>query len=323
MQLLSLKVARSMLWNQCSSLPYDESNTSEVANVNLKINLACERFFSSGSWRGTLQRTVITAYDNQVTLPRELQTILAVKSDFSYHMRVHPIWYEFITGSCLISGASGLNDLGEGFCTFRDIPTDLPIVVRAAEDVGSTAQLTIILQNVDGTAQIDVPLNVAATQIDSPLTGKIIGFSKPVTAGRVEVYYVENVVEVKMAILKPSETDANYRRYRVGSGVASVDAICKRAFIPAIVDIEPIVPNNIGALGEMILAIQYRDKNDRERYKDAEAKAIAMADADRQQFDGDNQTPLYHVTRGFGAADIPHIGAFGYRGNFVPGHYPL
>lgn len=322
MQLLSLKVARQLLWQQASNLPYDETNTSEVANVNAKINLACERFFSSGTWRGTLQRTVITAYDCQVTLPRELQTILGVRSNFSSGLQVHPIWYEFIGGSCLLAGARGLNDLGEGFCAFRDIPGNLPIVVRSAEDGGSGAVLTIVMQNADGTAQVDVPLNVNATQIDSPLSNKILRLTKPQTAGRIELFYVENGLEVKMAILKPSETDANYRRYRVNHGTTCVDAICKRAYLPAAADIEPVIPNNIGALGEMLLAIQYRDKNDRERYKDAEAKAIAMADADRQQFDGDNQTPMYQVIRGFGAADIPDIGAFGYRGDYVPGHYP-
>lgn len=322
MQLLSLKVARFYLWNQCSSIAYDESNMSEVANVNTKINLAGERFFSDRTFRGTTQRAVVTAYDNQITSPRELQTVLAAKTDTSCRgAQVHPIWYEFLSGS-FCGTNRGLNDLGEGFCTFRDIPGNLPIVIRSAEDIGSTAVLTIVLQNADGVAQIDVPLNVVATQIDSPLTSKIIRLTKPVTAGRIELFYVENGTEVKMAILKPSETDANYRRYRVGTGVTSVDAMWKRAWLPAVADIEPVVPNNIGALKLMLMSIQFEDKNDDDRSEKYLAKAIALADADRQQFDGDNQTPMYHVTPGFGAADIPHIGAFGYRGNFVPGHYP-
>lgn len=238
-------------------------------------------------------------------------------------MQVHPIWYEFIAGSCSLTSAyGGLNDLGEGFCTFRDIPRDLPIVVRSAEDGATTAVITFVVNNADGNAQFDVPLNVAATQVDTPLTGKILRIHKPLTDGRVDIYYKENGVEVLCGMLKPSETDANYRRYRVASSIPSVDAICKRGWLPAASDIEPVVPNNIGALGEMILALQYRDKNDRERYHDAEAKAIALADSDRQEFDGDNQTPIYNVTRGFGAADIPNIGAFGYRGDYVPGHYP-
>lgn len=324
MQLLSLKVARSMLWNVCSPIPQDESNTSEVAKVNGKINLAGELFFTEASFRGTLQRAVITAYDNQVTLPRDLQTILGVKSGSSCRIRVHPIWYEFISGSCLLAGAStsGINDLGEGFCTFRDIPSDLPIVVRSAEDSDSTAVLTAVVHNAEGTAQFDLPLNVPATQVDDPLSGKILRLTKPVTAGRIDVYYVLDGVEVLMASLKPSETDANYRRYRVACGTVSVDAICKRAFVPALADIEPVVPNNINALSEMLLAIQYRNKSDRERYKDARDEAIRIANADRQQFDGDNQTPLYQVTPGFGAADIPNIGPLGYRGDYIPGHYP-
>lgn len=331
MQLLSLKVARQFLWNSCSNIAYDETNASEVAAVNLKINLACERFFSSGKWRGTLQRATITVYDNQVTLPRELQTILGAKSNSSSRMPVHPIWYEFIAGSCSLTSAyGGLNDLGEGFCTFRDIPSDLPIVVRSAEDAMTTAVITFVVNNADGNAQFDVPLNVAATQVDTPLTAKILRINKPVTDGRVDIYYKENGVEVLCGTLKPSETDANYRRYRTGSGITSIDAICKRAWLPASADIEPVVPNNIGALKLMLMSIQFEDKNDPERAAlfcgpNAEGKmrgAIDIANSDRQEFDGDNQTPIYQVTRGFGAADIPNIGLFGYRGDYVRGHYP-
>lgn len=331
MQLLSLKVAREYLWTACSNLPLDQSNVSEVANVNRKINLACERFFTSGSFRGTLQRAIVSAYDSQITSPRELQTILGVKSSFGARMPVHPIWYEFIAGSCSLNGCSGgLNDLGEGFCTFRDIPSDLPLVIRAAEDNDSTAVLTLVVQNADGTAQFDVPLNVVATQINDPLSGKIIRATKPVTDGAVQIYYVQGSVETLIASLKPSETDANYRRYRVGSSITSVDAIWKRAWLPALADIEPVVPNNIGALKLMLMSIQFEDKNDPDRAAlfcgpNPPGKmrgAIDIANDDRQQFDGDNQTPLYQVTRGFGAADIPQIGAFGYRGDYVPGHYP-
>lgn len=330
MQLLSLKVARQFLWDSCSSLVYDETNTAEVAKVNLKINLACERFFSSGKWRGTLQRATITPYDNQVTLPRELSTILGARSNSSRNL-VHPIWYEFIAGSCSVTSAyEGLNDLGEGFCTFRDIPSDLPLVVRSAEDAMTTAVVTFAVTNADGTAQFDVPLNVPATQVDSPLTGNILRIHKPVTDGRVDVYYKENGAEVLCARIKPSETDSNYRRYRVASGLTSIDSICKRSWLPAAADIEPVVPNNIGALKLMLMSIQFEDKNDPDRAAlfsgpNPPGKmrgTIDIANDDRQEFDGDNQTPIYHVTRGFGAADIPQIGAFGYRGDYLPGHYP-
>lgn len=326
MQLLSLKVARQYLWSSLSSLPYDETNTTEVAAVNQKINLAGERFFSNGSYRGTLQRAEVTAYDSQITSPRELQTILAAKTNsWSSGARVTPIWYEFLTGTCspaLTCWSNSINDLGEGFCTFRDIPADLPIVVRSNEDSGTGAIITFVVTNADGTAQFDVPLNVPATQVNTPLTGKIIRITKPVTAGRVEIFYLQDGVETLCGMLKPSETDANYRRYRVGSSVTSVDAMWKRCWIPALADIEPVVPNNIGALKLMGMAIQFEDKNDDERSVKYEARAIALADSDRQQFDGDNQTPIFQVTRGFGAADIPRIGGFGYVGDYVPGHYP-
>lgn len=320
MQLLDLKTARRYLWTTFSSVPYDESNTNEVAAVNQKINLCSERFLSNGSYRGSLQRAVVTAYDSQITSPRELQTVLAAKLNTACRGAVvHPIWYEFLAGA-FACGTTGLNDLGEGFCTFRDIPSDLPLVVRSAEDVGSTAVLTIAAQNADGVAQFDVPLNVAATQIDGPLTGKILRMNKPVTDGRIDIYYKKNGTEILCASLKPSETDANYRRYRVSAGVTSVDAMWKRAFVPAIADIEPVVPNNIGALKLMGMSIQFEDKNDDERSDKYLIKAIALADSDRQQFDGDNQTPVYNVSRGLGAADIPDIGLFGYRGDYV-GHY--
>lgn len=320
MQLLDLKTARRYLWNTFSSIPYDESNVTEVAAVNQKINLCSERFLSNGSYRGSFQRAVVTAYDSQITSPRELQTVLAAKINTACRgALVHPIWYEFLAGS-FACGTSGLNDLGECFCTFRDIPSDLPLVIRSAEDVGSTAVLTVVVQNTNGVGQFDVPLNVAATQIDSPLANKILRMTKPVTSGRIEIYYKESGVEVKIASLKPSETDANYRRYRVSSSATSVDAIWKRAFVPAVADIEPVVPNNIGALKLMGMSLQFEDKNDDDRSNKYLARAIALADSDRQQFDGDNQTPLYNVTRGFGAADIPDIGMFGYRGDYV-GHY--
>lgn len=322
-QLLSLINARRYLWTIFSNLPYDESNTAEVANVNQKINLASERFFSNGSYRGSIQRATVTAYDNQITSPRELQTVLAAKTNTGCRgARVNPIWYEFLTGALGCYGTTGLNDLGEGFCTFRDIPADLPIVVRSNEDSDTDAVITFVVNNADGNAQFDVPLNVPATQVDSPLTGKILRISKPVTDGRIDIFYLQDGVETLCAMLRPSETDANYRRYRVSSSVTSVDAMWKRAWLPALADIEPVVPNNIGALKLMGMAIQFEDKNDDDRAVKYEARAIALADSDRQQFDGDNQTPLYQVTRGFGAADIPQIGNFGYRGDYVRGHYP-
>lgn len=319
--MLDLKTARRELWDFCSSLPYDESNASEVLKVNGKINVASSRFFTSGSFRGTLQRAVISAYDNQVTSPRELQTLLAYNLNSGCGSSlIRPIWYDFIAGTCCGS-INGLTDLGEGFCTYRDFPSeDLQIVIRSGEAGDSASVLTIVVQNSTGYAQVDVPLNVAATQVDTPLTSKIIRLSKPVTTGKILVYYVENGTETLCASLKPSETDANYRRYKVSSGTATIDSQWKRAWLPALADIEAIVPNSIDALTEMLLALQYRSKNDRERYKDALEQAIQIANDDRQQFDGDSQTPIYNVTRGFGAADIALPGY--YTGDYIAGHYP-
>jgi hypothetical protein len=318
MQLLALSVARAALWKQASNLPYDETNAAEVAAVNTKINLACERFFSSGTWRGTLERAVITAYDNQVTLPRGLQTILGAKRDNSCRSLVHPIWFEFIGGSCSLEGTSGLNDLGEGFCTFRDIPVASKLVIRANEGSESEGVLVLGVTTATGKTQIEINLSDDATTINDPLVTSIFRINKPVTTNSVEVRYLDSGdEEVLIASLKPSETDANYRRYRVSSTTDTVEAICKRAYVPALSDVEPIVPNNLGALKLMLMSIDFENKVDMDHAKEYRQEAIDLADADRQQFDGDNQTPIFNVMPGFGVSSIPRLngaGGFGYRG---------
>lgn len=321
MEILTLKSARAYCWPQCSGLIYDESNTSEVARVNGILNAASLMFFSDANYRLSLQRAEITAYDSQVTLPRGLQTIEVARTDFGTRVFPHPIWYDLLGGcSSNLAGYSSLNDLGEGFCTFRDIPTDLPIVVRSEEAGDSTALLTVVVKNDDGIGQFTVPLSAAATQVNSPLTGVIQRLNKPITTGRIEIFYKQDGVETLIASMKPSETDANYRRYRVASNVTSVDAICKRCYVPAYADIEPMVPNNVLALESMVMALQFRKKNDQERYKEAKAEAFMIADSDRQQFDGQSQTPMYNVIPGFGAASIPNISPIGITyGN--TGHY--
>lgn len=308
MQVLTLGAARRTLWNVASSAVYDEGNTAEVETVNLRINLAIERFFTSVyNWRGTLQRAAISAYDGQITLPRALQTVLGVRGTCG-KLQVRPIWFEFLAGSCSLQCTSGLNDLGEGFTTFRDIPFPAQIVIRSDEDEDFEGEMTLVIQTEEGVSETEVDLSNAETLLASPLMTSIFKINKPVTQNRVNIYYLdEDYAEVLICTLKPTETDANYRRYRVNTRTDTVDAICKRAYLPALDDLESLVPNNFGALKLMLMSLQFEDKNDLERSMQYEQKAVALADADRQQFDGDNQVPIYQVTPGFGAASIPQF----------------
>lgn len=165
MSLLTLAAVRTALFKYASNVPLASATSDEKAAFDAVLNQCQERFINSGKPRASWARARFAVYDNQITLPRSLETIITgapvfQNSDseesgncgFSYS--IFNQWYDISTdavGNVNACCIPGLVDMGEHYATFRDPGFDFKI--RPVPRMTEPGTATILLRGLDSRGQ--------------------------------------------------------------------------------------------------------------------------------------------------------------------------
>jgi hypothetical protein len=296
---LTLGKAKETLWRQISH------DGPEHPRVSQCINECCQRFFRNQKFANVIHRINLTVYDNMVTLPREVSTLIAA-SDSCRDYPVRSSWFEFspsgfsVNTSDLSSNSMNIIDYGSEWSTFRDLPsTGAPLRIGFSK---YEQAFTVIVQGEDADGNViysdgDSRINgVEYTFGGEPEPGDpewfiddfpAIGFAKitkvikPVTMEPVKLYYID-AAPVEIASYAPGEEVPGYRRYRLPSSFDDGDTIVglvRRGYVPAVADNDVLYPGDITCLRTMVHAWNKSEAGDFATA--AQLRAVAYNDLDR------------------------------------------
>jgi hypothetical protein len=141
----------------------------------------------------------------------------------------------------------------------------------------------------------------------------IDAINKTPTKGWVRVYAVDPVTgsESCIAILAPSETLPQYRRYAIpgfeSEEGATVTVLAKRKFIPVVSDDDDLIVTNLGALKMMAIAIEKEENNNLDEAALYENKAVALLQEELKEVEGANIGRPQIQMEMFAMGEIPNM----------------
>lgn len=323
------------LYQARTSLPtaaLASSKASSAAAAAPDINAACSWIMNNGKWVGTMQKAVFSIYDSvQITLPRSMFTVQAAVlqgTGDQYRMwgrfNVTNEWYQWIPGGPgFISNppwnTAAFTSLGAGFVFFRDLPSTGTIKVynTTTETAG-----TINIRGYDfsgqkvftlaGASRIEGENLAQATTANTAVTtattwnsgNSVYGVVKPTTNGQLLFYHVAaDATETLIGQYDPSETNPDYRRYAVPKTCiqnGQVVALCKRAFVPVVVDNDQIVPGNLKALEFLLMAQNFQRKADKALSDAYLANAMSQLNSEVDDFNAEQSLPVLQIDQSCG-----------------------
>jgi len=269
------------LQTACESIP-SLRNSGDPAG---QINLASERLFAFGKWRGLVKPLHLKVYEKgTITLPQDYETLLGARVR-GVPQRLHDPWFQFVpTGASLnysgasMSGGSGLGlseselvslDLGDGHITYRELAgaTNLRLVSGNA-DAAKTFSITVRPTEDEGVLAGDVTVSGALGDFGTTLgvggPASVVSFSKGRTTALValEANIVGTWVEV--ARFLPGDTEICLRKYSLPQAAEGDVALayCKRRFRPVSQMEDPLPIDSLYVLRLAIEAVGYEATGD-------------------------------------------------------------
>lgn len=289
---LTLQEARNQLY-RAGTLDVDSQENIEI--FNQRLNLVQERFINEGKWVGTMQPVRFNVPStNILTLPRQFASALAVKyvkgnchqavtiqnQWYSYQAHTNWLWNFNLWGDYGFNRE--INDIGDGYVTYIKPPyTSFYIRFTCASSLdydkevlvkGNDADGNSVFSQEDNRAYEGEKLTLGAPFVQTTSAFTTFDFAqKPITS---DWLYVD-VVDVatgginRVAAYEPSETTISWRRYRLDcpTQIDYIEAICKRRFVPCLIDTDEVYPANFGALQNGLMALVYMESGDPQRYE--------------------------------------------------------
>ena len=306
---LTLGEAKPQLYSTIVPNLNSQDNVDRLVSY---LNLAQERLINSGKWNGTIFPVRFVSPDGLITLPRRFVSALAskwVKDEASGPIRIRNGWFTYLTPITDLWSATywpryGFNetfidDLGDGFCTFKDSPYEeyqLKIVIDDAQDAGN--EIVIKGKDVNGDLVTIIPTlanpSVTPSQV---FKGQLSMVSKPITFGAISIYAVNNANPAQEELIgeyENSETNASYHRYSVPNEpeVDYLDVLCKIRYVPCVVDTDEVAVSNLGALKNMLISLRYEDEADLERSEMFFMKALQLLNGETKETRGGSRWTL-------------------------------
>jgi hypothetical protein len=281
--------------------PPDLAGFDAQAELRNNINRVLERFFAEGKYVGTIQQATITAYedinDNKfITLPRHLETCLRGGKAGYKTSAVQSEWYQYLPQGRGIrktdqSYYGPLQDIGEGFVTFRDIETASTLTLSSSETECAGSYIWIrgkdnngdkIFSTVDGDRVEGIRLDLGnGTQTTTGITFKeIYSVEKTPTTGTITLA----AGATTLAKYEAGERAISYRRYIVDKNWDAVQGIFKRRHCWAISDNDPLYPDSLEAIKLGLMAINAEEKADVERGQYYMDRAILLLNAELKEY---------------------------------------
>jgi hypothetical protein len=283
--------------------PPDLEGFNQIEELKNNINRVLERFFAEGKFVGTIQQATITAYedadDNKfITLPRHLETCLRGGKAGYKTTAVQSEWYQYLPQGRGIrksdqSYYGPLQDIGEGFVTFRDIETASTLTLSSSETECAGSYIWIrgkdnngdkIFSTVDGDRVEGIRLDLGdGTQTTTGITFKeIYSVEKTPTTGTITLSATTG--SVTLAKYEAGERAISYRRYIVDKNWDAVQGIFKRRHCWAISDNDPLYPDSLEAIKLGLMAINAEEKADVERGQYYMDRAILLLNAELKEY---------------------------------------
>lgn len=312
--------------------------------VDQSINSACQELSAEGDWPNVVDRYHIVSLSGEITLPTFLDRIMQINVRGVPQVIASP-WFQFVAyGPGTEEDQQGLGrwwcdsgmilDRGE-FPTKVDVPAaDGPWKLRVYADVleADGAYCTIQGLNPDGeivrTEVDDAWINGEQVSL-SDGTGSamhetveefssVTVFTKPATNGYIRLKAWNGITEVDLAAYLPSDTDPSYHRYfsewldnlnaADDSPLRVVRGRCRKRFVPAVEDTDPLIISNLPALREMVIAIWKRDSDDQENYLLHKGTAVDLMKKEAAAYRGKSRIPSLTFQRGFAiGGNIPAL----------------
>lgn len=280
--------------------PPDLEGFDAQAELRNNINRVLERLYAEGKWTGLITQAVITAYEDAdenkfITLPRHLETCIR-GGKIGYKTRsVASEWYQYLPqGRGIRNPANGyygpLEDMGEGFVSFRDIGTPSPLVISSSQTECAGSYIWIrgldasgnkIFSIVDGDTVEGIRLDlVTSPQTTSQTFSEIYSVEKVPTTGIISIAANSTTI----AKYEAGERMISYRRYRIDKNWDSVQGIFKRRHCWAISDNDPIYPDSLEAIKLGLMALNAEEKADVERGQYYMDRAILLLNAELKEY---------------------------------------
>lgn len=306
---LTLEEAKPQLY---TAVVPNLNNQENVDRFTSYLNLAQERLINSGKWNGTIFPVRFVSPDGLITLPRRFVSALAskwVKDEASGPIRIRNGWFTYLTPITDLWSATywpryGFNetfidDLGDGFCTFKDSPYEeykLKIVIENAQDAGNE----IVIKGKDASGSLVTIIPTLANPSVTPsqvFKWQLSMVAKPITYGAISIYAVNNANPAQEELIgeyENSETNASYHRYAVPNEpeVDYLDVLCKIRYVPCVVDTDEVIVSNLGALKNMLISLRYEDEADLERSEMFFMKALQLLNGETKETRGGSRWTL-------------------------------
>ena len=258
------------------------------------LNEVTERLLQSAVWKdvaATIFLTVNTSEDT-ISLPPEFESILQVQvNDVTYP--VFNASYEFINmGMAYLNKSlcTPLVDLGDSFGTFVDVPAEpATLQLLAADVLDTTVPIRIYGLDENGEIIYDEFGNPGEERLPgfgtptttSSIFSRVTGFRKGLTRSTLTLSHTSpttmDVTELQVYL--PWMTDPTFRRYSLSTGnTPVVKARCRLRHNLLQMEDQYVLPGNLGAIKNGLMALGYEDANDLERSEVYWAKAEASLD---------------------------------------------
>ena len=285
--------------------PPDLEGFNQIEELKNNINRVLERFFAEGKFVGTIQQATITAYedinDNKfITLPRHLETCLRGGKAGYKTSAVQSEWYQYLPQGRGIrksdqSYYGPLQDIGEGYVTFRDIETASTLTLSSSETECAGSYIWIrgkdnngnkIFSDVDGDRVEGIRLDLGASTSPQTTTGitfkEIYSVEKTPTTGTITLSATTG--SFTLAKYEAGERAISYRRYIVDKNWDAVQGVFKRRHCWAISDNDPLYPDSLEAIKLGLMALNAEEKADVERGQYYMDRAILLLNAELKEY---------------------------------------
>lgn len=323
MQRLTLGDARPTISRVTQSQFPPESDA-----VRDRINEAQQRLIFRGKWPGLEARYAFCTYEGCIVLPRELDAVLGFDVDKTPR-QINSGWYEFLETGPGITGRMGWSDAIDrgSTVTFNSICT--PSLIRVYSDALEATGSQILIKGFNQYGNRVMTYDVNGNLIDGEYVSlvnaspnvtvntfkSIDSVVKPYTKGPVRLYAWDGAsTQTSLAVYQPSEINPTYRWYSVpglqpNPDTASIKpktitVYAKRRFIPAILDTDDLMITNIAALKNMVMAIEYEERNEGEKSDYYEKRAISNLNSELKEYMGGAQTRPSFTLHGYFAGDM-------------------
>jgi hypothetical protein len=264
------------------------------------INRVLERFHAEGKWEGLVVQATVAAYEDAnenkfITLPRHLETCIRAGRAGYQTRGVQSEWYQYLPNGRGIRKPDqayhgDIQDMGEGFVTFRDILTPSQLTLSSSQTEAAGAYIVIrgkdangdkIYSTVEGAVIEGIRLDMASgTQTTSQTFSEIYAVEKEVTKGLITV----SAGATTLAVYEQGERAINYRRYMVDKNWDSVQGVFKRRHVWAISENDQLFPDSLEALKLGLMALNAEEKADVERGQYYMDRALLLLNAELKEY---------------------------------------